>query len=371
MKGRNMVKVLMTAGHAATTALSLFEEIKKEGKNWEVVWIGTKKAIEGRDVTTLEHKIFSNLGIKSYFINSGRLQRKLSLYTIPALLKLPVGFVESLFILIREKPDVVVSFGGHVSFPVAFSSYLLGIPVVIHEQTAAAGLANKMESGFARKIAISRESSFDYFPKNKTVLVGNLVRSGIAGIVPKKEIGRPPVLYITGGSRGSQMVNEIVDKCLETLLKDYSVIHHTGELDIEHFTNRKESLDKKLSDNYLVKKNFNTEEVTDIFRKADIVVSRAGANTVSEIIVTRKPSLLIPIPWVQNNEQEKNARIAERIGLSRVVSEYDLTPEVFLKEINFLRDNWQSISGKSSKVVEELDKNASKRMVELVEEVLK
>lgn len=370
-QGKNKIKVLMTAGHAATTALSLFEEIKKESKGWEVVWLGTKKAIEGRDMTTLEHKIFSNLGIKSYFITSGRLQRKLTLYTIPSLLKLPIGFFESFGILTKEKPDVVVSFGGHVSFPVTFCAFVLGIPVLVHEQTAAAGLANKMEAVFARKVGISRSTSFDYFPKNKTVLVGNLVRADIAAITPKKIIGKPPIIYVTGGSRGSQIINELIDKSLETLLKNYFVIHHTGEIDIDHFSKRKAELSESLSKNYIVQKSFDTRQVVDIFRKADIVVSRGGANTVSEIIVTRKPSIIIPISWVQNNEQEKNARIAQSIGLSKVILEKDLNPELFLSEVDYLKNNWQTISSKSSKEIENLDKNASRRTVELIEDVLK
>lgn len=367
----NQIKLLMTAGHAATTALSLFEEIKSEGKPWEVVWIGTKRAIEGRDATTLEHKIFSNLGIKSYFINSSRLQRKFTIWTIPALLKFPVGLIEALVVLLKEKPDVVVSFGGHVSFPVSLVAFLLGIPVVLHEQTAAAGLANKVESVFASKIAVSRSTSFEFFPKAKTVLVGNLVRKQIADLTPKKTIGDPPVVYITGGSRGSQILNAAVDQGLEALLAKFVVIHQVGEVDFSHFQKRKRELPGHLAQNYTPWSTLTTDEVAAVFKQTDIVVSRAGANTVSEIIVTRKPSILIPIPWVQNNEQEKNAKIAERIGLAKIITESELTKDTLLNGINYLVENWSAISRKSSKEIEDLDKKASKRMLELVEEVVK
>lgn len=370
-KNRDKKKVLMTAGHAATTAFSLFEEIKSTKENWEVLWVGTKKAVEGKDVTTLEHKIFSNLGIRSYFINSGRLQRKLSIYTIPSILKFPVGFFEALAILLREKPDIIVSFGGHVSFPVTLAGFLIGIPVVVHEQTTAAGLANKLEAVFAKKVAISRDSSREYFPKKKTVLTGNLVRKSITAIKPKLVIGKPPVIYITGGSRGSQMLNQAVDGCLESLLTDFAVIHQTGDLDFAHFIERKDSLAKNLSSRYEVGGSFNTKEIVAIFKKADIVISRAGANTVSEILVTRKPSVLIPIAWVQKNEQEKNARIAEAVGLSRIIREQDLTSDKLLNEVGYLRENWDSISKNSSREIENLDKNASKRMVSLIESILK
>lgn len=364
------IKILITAGHAATTALSLFEEIRDKKPEWQVMWIGTKKAIEGKSAVTLEHKIFSNLDVKSYSITSGRLQRKLTFWTIPSLLKAPVGFFQAMAILIREKPDVIVSFGGHVSFPVTVSGFILGIPIVVHEQTSGAGLANRIESKFATRVGISRRSSFELFPKGKTTLVGNLIRKEIAKVKPKVKISNPPVIYFTGGSRGSQVINQTLDDSLEMLLKNYKVIHQTGEVDFKYFSDRRSGLPPELSKNYIVKGSFDSKEVSDIFSKADIVVSRAGANTVSELIVTRKPSILIPIPWVQNNEQEKNARIAEEIGLSTTIKEADLSSDTLVAAIANIKKNWQKISKNSSEEIENLDRNASSKLLGVIESCL-
>lgn len=371
MQNENKIKVLLTAGHAATTAYSLFERITEDMKNWEVIWIGTKTAIEGSRVTTLEHKIFSGLKIKNFSIFSGRLQRRFGIWTIPSLFKLPIGFFQSLSILIKERPDVIVSFGGHVSIPVSFAGFILGIPIIVHEQTAAGGLANRIVGILAKRVAISRETSFDYFPRRKTILIGNLVRSEFTNVKPKVKMSAPPVVYITGGSRGSQILNESVLDILKELLSKYFIIHQTGEVDFEKFRNERNKLSGVAAQRYKVAPSFSTEEVVDIFKKADIVVSRAGANTVSEIIVARKPSVLIPIPWVQESEQLKNAQIAVDAGLSLVLTEDELTGESLLEKIEFIRAHWDSFSKNSERGIESLDRNASGEMVKLIEEVVK
>lgn len=364
------IKVLITAGHAATTAQTLFEEIEAKKPNWQVIWVGTRKAIEGKDVVTLEHKIFSNLDVKSYSIRSGRLQRKLSLWTIPSLLKFPVGLLQSLAIIIKEKPDVIVSFGGHVSFPVTLSGFLFRIPVVVHEQTSGAGLANRIESSYATKVCISRETSRAFFPKEKTVLVGNLIRKAVREIKPKEKISKVPLIYFTGGSRGSQVMNQTLDKCLEKLLGKYKLVHQTGDVDFEYFKKRKSSLKSSLTKDYMVKNSLDSQEIAEIFSNADIVIGRAGANTVSEIIVARKPSILIPIPWVQNNEQEKNARLAQEVGLALIIEESNLDAETLVNTIEAVRRNWSLMSKGSNKDVEKLDRNAASRLLEVIDSCL-
>ena len=130
--------MVFTGGHAATTAVAVVEEIKDEGKEWKLYWIGVKNAIEGKKVITLESEVLPRLGVKFIPITTGRLQRKFTFYTIPSLLKIPVGFVQSFYYLLKIKPKAVLSFGGFASFPVVFNSRLLGIPVIVHEQTSVA-----------------------------------------------------------------------------------------------------------------------------------------------------------------------------------------------------------------------------------------
>jgi len=158
---------VLTGGHAATTALSTIEEILRSWEGAKVYWIGSKRAFEGKRELSIEAKIFPKKGIKFEPIIMGRLQRKFTLWTIPSLIKLPFGFVHGLFLMLKIRPKVVLSFGGFASFPIVFWSFFLGVPVILHEQTSAAGRANKFSSLFSKKIALARSSSKKYFRSEK------------------------------------------------------------------------------------------------------------------------------------------------------------------------------------------------------------
>ena len=233
-------KILLTGGHAGTTALAVIEEIILQSKNHnhDIYWIGVKHAIEGKRTETLEHKLFSKLNVSYKTIRSGRFQRRWSIHTIPSLVKIPFGFLQAFYFVATIRPSVTISFGGFAALPVVFWSWVFQIPVIIHEQTVAAGLANKLSVPFARRILLARESSLEYFPKEKSVVVGNPVMALVREVVVKKKMGRQPVILITGGSRGSQRMNVVIDEVLETLLKKYKIIHLTGDLDYEHFKSR-------------------------------------------------------------------------------------------------------------------------------------
>ncbi|MEK7497672.1 MAG: glycosyltransferase [Patescibacteria group bacterium] len=357
------LKIVITAGHAATTAYSLIEKLREKHPDWDLYWIGAKHAIEGKNVTTLEHKIFSTFGVQYRSINSGRLQRKLTIWTIPSLFKIPVGLFQAFWELVSIKPNIIISFGGHTAFPVVVAGYILGIPSVLHEQTAAAGLANKVCAPLARAVAISRSSSVKYFPKNKTVLTGNLISKEILSVGKKTKKSSPPVIYITGGSRGSQTINNVIESSLPELLKDYIVYHHTGELDFENFA-------KMRNERYFPFASLSPAEVMNIYKKSDIVVSRAGANTVSEIMAIGRPSVLIPIPWVQNDEQNKNAEFAVKERIAVVLPEALLAKKSLLEKINYLDSSWEKIVKGYKSEFSELDKKASSKLVSLVEDII-
>ena len=179
------VKVVMTGGHAATTAIAVVEEIKAKRLDWGLTWIGVKKAIEGKTVQTLESEALPKLGVKFITIITGRAQRRFTIHTIPSLLKIPAGFVQSFYHLVKIKPNVVVSFGGFASIPVVVDAKILGIPIIIHEQTSVIGRANGFSSQIADKIALARSESLKYFPKEKSVVIGNPVMKEITKIKPK------------------------------------------------------------------------------------------------------------------------------------------------------------------------------------------
>lgn len=211
-------RLILTGGHAATTAIAVVEEIKSQGKDWKLYWIGVKNAIEGKKMVTLESEALPRLGVKFLPLVAGRLQRRFTIWTIPSILKIPFGFIESLYYLLKIRPRAVLSFGGFASFPVVFNAKLLGIPVVLHEQTSAAGRSNLLSAKFASVIAISRKQSSKYFPSGKCVLTGNPVMKQVAKVKVKLKHSNPPVIFITGGSRGSQSINSAVEKILRSLL---------------------------------------------------------------------------------------------------------------------------------------------------------
>lgn len=357
------LNLALTGGHAATTAISVIKEIKKTHKDWNLYWIGPKSAVEGKYIPTLASTVMPSLNVKFIPILTGRLQRKFTPWTIPSLLKIPYGFIQSFMILSRVRPKAVVSFGGYASVPVCLVAKIFGIPVVVHEQTSGAGLANKIVGGFANRILIARKESAKFFDPAKTTLIGNPVRQEFLNISPKRKLPKTPTVYITGGSSGSVPMNKVINKALPEIIKKYKIIHQTGKIDFNHF--------KKLENkNYKVYESINADEIPRIFEKTDLLISRAGANTISEIIITKRPAILIPIPWVQNDEQTKNAQMAENLGLAIIIKQDEFNPETLIHGLEYLTKNFERmVSSKGSEFVE-LDKSAATRFVEILETFL-
>lgn len=360
------MKILITGGHLSP-ALSVISELKSK----DVVYVGRKYALEGDRALSFEYQVIKNLKIPFFPITTGRLQRKFSKHTIPSFLKLPVGFSQSIYILKNFKPDVVLGFGSYVSLPVIIAAYFLRIPVVIHEQTFAAGIANKIASHFAIKICISWKSSENFFPKGKTILTGNPLRKEILNFKKetKKTSGGLPLLYITGGSVGSHFINNLVKQSLKDVLKSFKIVHQTGDAkkfnDFEELSKIKQSLTGK-SNNYTISKHLSPAESAKVLNDADIVVSRAGINTVSELLYLHKPSLLIPISFSQKNEQLKNAQVLKLNGLAEVLEEKDATNVNFvellskmLKQINNYKPNHN----------DEISQNAPQKIIEVLNNV--
>lgn len=327
------MKIVITGGHL-TPAMAVIEELKGH----EVVYIGRKYALEGDKALSLEYQTITSKNIPFISITAGRFQRKFTIHTIPSLLKLPIGFFQSLLILKKEKPNVILGFGGYVSLPIIFAAALFRIPVVIHEQTLAAGLANKIASRFARKICVSWDSSIKFFPQKKIVLTGNPIRREITQISKTDTENSKPLIYITGGSLGSHAINLLVQACLGKLLENYDVIHQTGDAkefnDFERLEELKSNVGYK---NYIVKKFLSAKEVADILSAADLVVTRAGMNTISELIFLNKPCFLIPLP--QGFEQTQNALFMKKLNLAEVGFQNVLSTLTFAETINFMIKN--------------------------------
>ena len=222
------MKIVIIGGHL-TPALAVIEKIPKE---WEILFVGRKYAMEEDREVSLEYQTINDLGINFVDLGAGRLQRSFSRYTIPSLFRIPKAYLKSLQILRNFKPDVILGLGGYVSVPVVISGKILGIPAVIHEQTLNAGRSNRILSNFSDKICVSWKSSVGYFPKDKTVLTGNPVRRNFFEPTDLPE-GIDPLIFIFGGSTGSHAINLLTEQIIDKLLEKYRVLHLCGTNDFE------------------------------------------------------------------------------------------------------------------------------------------
>jgi len=331
------MKIAIIGGHLAP-ALSVLEALPKHTK---ILFIGRKYALEGDYALSLEYKIILDLNIPFVVLNTGRWQREFTKFTLLSLLKLPLGVIKSFSTLIGFKPDIVMGFGGYVSIPVIFCAYLLRIPVIIHEQTMGAGVANRIVARFAKKICISWESSRKYFPKEKVVLTGNPMRN-FSVLDFKFSIfnNKLPTIFVTGGSSGSHFLNVLIEEIIRDLLAEYNVIHQTGDTyeyrDFDRLELLKKSLPEKVRDNYILEKFIDPSEIGDILNLSSLVISRSGVNTITELMYFEKPAILIPLPFSQDNEQRQNAEYLEKIGLGIVLHQSKLDSKKLLQTINLM-----------------------------------
>lgn len=359
------MKVALVGGHLGP-ALALIQELGKR-KGVEIFWIGRRVAMERKGVVSLEYQVIPKLGIPFFHLTTGRLQRQLSPRTLPSLAKIPFGFLQAFLLLLRTKPDVIVSFGGYLSLPVVVSGWLLRIPTLVHEQTTTSGLANRIAASFATRVAISFATSAPDFPAEKTVLTGNPVRAEFFQKTGRVE-GKRPLVLITGGSQGAQVINQATREALPKLLAKARVFHQTGILDLEKFKELKKKLPSKLARRYQVLANLLPEKMAKVMGEATLVVSRAGANSVSEIAAVGVPAILVPIPWSERGEQEKNAKLLASTGLARILSQERLTGKTLLSEIDyFLKNPPTKEAGKDARRLVKPD--AARKLAALVVEI--
>jgi UDP-N-acetylglucosamine--N-acetylmuramyl-(pentapeptide) pyrophosphoryl-undecaprenol N-acetylglucosamine transferase len=356
-------KIMLTGGHAATPAIAVVEEIRSRHEGIELSWVGSKHAVPGSSVYTIEYKILPKLGVKFYPIAMGKLQTKFTRFTIPLFLNIPISFFQAFFILIKVRPSVILSFGGFSSFPVIFWGFVFGIPLIVHEQTTAAGRASIASSLFASKVAVARVESHVYFPKRKIIFTGNPVMRNVLNVKPKLESGKPPVLLVMGGSRGSQFINEEVVKIKDFLVNRFRVIHISGESNYKLLG----ALD---SERYKVVPFVDPEDMGKYYEQSDIIISRSGANSVSEILCVRRPAILIPLPRTFAGEQVKNAEFAEKFGLAKMMLESEVSPSTLSGELSKLAANWKTIV-RRARDRENPDLHAAQKLVDILESYLR
>lgn len=344
------MKVLITGAHF-TPAQAVIEELLKFD-HISITYVGRKSTREGDKTPSVESQVLPKLGVKFIPIIAGRIRRYISIGTFISLFKIPIGFIHAFIILLKEKPDVVVSFGGYVAVPLVFSAWLLNIPIIIHEQTLVSGLANTFSSLFADKIAVSFKENYS-FNKDKILVTGNPMRKKIINpvvkgsneieeMIYKAEKQKKPLLLVTGGNQGAHSVNLLIEEALSELLKKYVVVHQTGDSSFKD-CERLEQLSKNNNwDNYLPIKWITEDDMGRLFSKIDLAISRCGANTLLELAYHQVPTIMIPLAAVTKDEQTKNAKYFAAKGLGKHLVQKGLKSSKLIDEIDELSRNKKS-----------------------------
>ncbi len=369
-------RIVVTGGHL-TPALAVIEELRKQG--WEIIFIGRKYALEGEKTLSVEYKTVNDLGIKFFSITTGRLQRSFTRYTLFSLTKIPLGVIQSFYWLIKFRPKVIVSFGSYVALPVALAGWLLRIPIITHEQSVVPGLATKIISRFAQKICISWPETEKYFFQEKVILTGNPIRPEIfksAGAKLAHSWGvssNLPLIYITGGSLGAHVINKAVGQILPELLKKYRLVHQCGDAkafnDYENLQFMSSKLPSPLKERYFLAKYVESQDIGWILGSADLVICRAGANTVSELAALGKPAVLIPLPWAGQKEQMENAKLLEEAGTAVILPQERLAGESLFQTIDSLIKNIDHYKNNGQKAKSLIKSQAAQRLAEIVGEI--
>ncbi len=335
-----------TAGHV-TPNIALLPHLKKLG--YDIQYIGSYDGIE--------KKLIEELGISYHGISSGKLRRYFDIKNFSDPFRVAKGFFQAKKLLKQLKPDIIFSKGGFVTVPVVQAAKTQHIPVILHESDMTPGLANRLALPAALKICCNFPETVSHLPEGKAVVTGSPIREELrhgnrlsalqfCGFTADK-----PVLLIIGGSLGSVAVNQAIRSILPELLQSFQVIHLCG----------KGNLDPSLNDTSgYVQYEYIKNELADLFALADIVVSRAGANAICELLELRKPNLLIPLSAAASRgDQILNAASFQKQGFSVVLQEEDLTSDLLLDRILNLYENRQTY-------INAMDKSSASNAVDTI-----
>lgn len=336
------MKIVLTGGGTGghlTPLVAVADKLRsKLGSEADILYVGSG--------AELERKIMSEKGIPAKFVVSGKMRRYFSLLNFVDFFKIPIGFVQSLWLLLRFMPDVIFSKGGYVAVPIVLAAWVYRIPIMIHESDSAPGIANQFLAKFANRIAVAYPSAEEYFPKEKTALVGNPIRFQITEgdpVMLRRELEftqSRKTLLILGGSQGSQVINDAIVRILPQLLQHFQVIHQTGQDNFENVLHQAAEMGVKAGHGgYYATAFMNENKLRDAFALSDLVISRAGATSITEIAANGKAAILIPIAASANDHQHMNAYALAKIGAALVVEEANLGEHILFERINQILDN--------------------------------
>ncbi len=340
-----------TAGHV-TPNIALLPRLRE--LQYDIHYIGSYNGIE--------KELIEKQQIPYHGISSGKLRRYFSLKNFTDPFRVLKGFSEANRLIKTLKPDVIFSKGGFVSVPVVIAGKRNNVPVIIHESDMTPGLANRISIPSAYKVCCNFPETLNALPKDKAVLTGCPIRQELMTGDPEKARAfcgfkdEKPVILVVGGSLGATAVNQAVRAILSELLKDFQVIHLCGKGKLDTSLNNLEGY---------VQFEYIQDELRHLFALSDIVISRAGANAICELLALQKPNLLIPLSAsASRGDQILNARSFERQGFSKVLEEETLTNELLLSSIRELYDNRQQYV---SAMQQSAQQNPIETIIQLIE----
>ena len=343
-----------TAGHV-TPNIALFPFLEKEG--YESYYIGSYNGIEKR--------LIDDFNIPYYGISTGKLRRYFDLKNLSDPFRVIKGYAQAVKILKELKPDIVFSKGGFVSVPVIRAAATLKIPCIIHESDMTPGLANKLCIPVATKVCCNFPETTKYVPSGKAILTGSPIRSELttgsklAALELCGFTANKPVVMVIGGSQGASSVNVMVREALPKLLEDFQVVHICGKDKVDNLM---------LTVPGYKQFEYLKTDLKDVFAMADIVVSRAGANAICELLALKKPNLLIPLQVGSRGDQILNAKSFEEQGFSMVLREDFTDCDILTEKIYELYKNRQMYIDKMS---ESGQMNSIETIVNLIKEYSK
>lgn len=315
-----------TAGHV-TPNIALIPTLQQE--NYEIHYIGSYDGIE--------KKLIEELSIPYYGISSGKLRRYFDVKNFSDPFKVLKGYSEAKKLLRRLKPDIIFSKGGFVTVPVVIAAKHLSIPVIIHESDMTPGLANKLALPSATKVCCNFPETMKYLPSGKAVLTGSPIRKELMEGSKAKALqflgfsATRPVIMVIGGSLGSVAINNAIRDNLDELLTKFQIVHLCGQGKTEP------SLEGKKGYRQF---EYIKKELADLFALSDVIVSRAGANAICELLALRKPNILIPLSAAASRgDQILNARSFEKQGFSVVIEEENLTSKSLMDSLDEVYHN--------------------------------
>ena len=321
-----MKKIVLTGGGTAghvTPNIALLPKLRELG--YEIHYIGSYDGIE--------KKLIADFDIPYYGISTGKLRRYFDVKNFTDPFRVVKGFAEAKKILKQIKPDIVFSKGGFVSVPVVRAAASLKIPCIIHESDMTPGLANKLCIPVATKVCCNFPETLQNLPADKAVLTGSPIRgeltkgNKIAGLDLCGFSANQHVIMVIGGSLGAANVNKAVRDALPALLKDFQVVHLCGQGKVDNLL---------LNTKGYKQFEYVKAELKDLFAMADVVISRAGANAICELLALKKPNLLIPLVSGSRGDQILNAKSFEAQGFSMVLSEDDITETALTDKVHEL-----------------------------------